>query len=572
MARRKAVGRQTDALEVLPGFSAFYGELIRSLHPECELQLHEKSPLPTPPDHEDVTLLIKCCPQDAKSVDAQVRHLVSELRIRARFCKTILLADPFEGPYLRQYDKGSLSLLRSSVDRLQAAGWVDEVWWAETAPDVIADINRRWFGAADVTASHTAEGAPLFAQLWAFDRVETPYLLQMDVDVLIGGADSRHDVIADMKRACMASDVWSVGFNIPQTRPGFKPYAGQSDSFAPEVRCGLLHLERIKAHVPYVNPLSNGRLTWMWHQVLRYAQPLVGMRSVRGGDSRTFYVHPQNEDKEAELIERVRDLIGQGCIPDAQQGAWDLDASAPWSYPKRGEDVVFLLFGRETPPVKLERCLSSLRAQSDQQFGVVIIDDAGNTNLAVELPHRLAWLRERVTLIRRSTHVGYMTNFREAVERVCTNPDALLVVLDQDDALMHTHVVQQLKAACMEGADLINAPMFRPEKPTALYEVIYELPRQRGGGNVWSHLRAFRKRLFEQVPEQVWSMAPDPDCLSDFLTMVSMTELARHPMFLDGPYAYWHERLPYSDDRKMREATMKAWLFSQPSLAQNSQE
>jgi len=160
-----------------------------------------------------------------------------------------------------------------------------------------------------------------------------------------------------------------------------------------------------------------------------------------------------------------------------------------------------------------------------------------------------------------------MENFRESVERICLKPDTLLVVLDQDDALMHVDAVQMLMDAWRSGADLINAPMFRPDKPLTLYEVSHDSPRKRGGGNVWAHLRAFRKSLFERMPVQVWDAAPDPDCLSDFLTMVPMAELACKPVYLDGPYLYWHERSPYTSERKERERAMKAWLFTQPSLA-----
>jgi hypothetical protein len=568
LVRRKSTERQVEALDALAGFDAFYGELIRSLHPACLLDIAAAVPLSEPSTHPDVTLLIKCCPQDTGSARLQVQHLVSELGMRARFAKKVLLIDPFEGPYLRQFAEGDLSMLRVAASQLHQAGLIDEVWVAPSDPVEVSEINQQWFAAPQISASHTAHGAPVASQLWAFDRVVTPFVLQMDIDVLIGGTDVHHDVIADMKRACIEQGVWCVGFNIPQVAEGFKAYAGEPDQYAPEVRCGLLNLERIKSHRPFANPLSGPQLSWMWHQALRQAQPEKGMRSVRGGDSRTFYIHPRNDDKSHVALDAVRDLVGQGQIPVCQRGEWDLVVSAEWDYPRRSEDMVFLLFGRETPAAKLERCLASLRAQSCQDFGVIVIDDGGCPLRAAELPHRIGSLSDRVTLIRRPKRLGYMENFRESVERICENPDALLVVLDQDDALMHVDAVQMLMHAWRSGADLINAPMFRPDKPLTLYEVSHESPRERGGGNVWAHLRAFRKSLFERVPEEVWDTAPDPDCLSDFLTMVPMAELAHKPVYLDGTYLYWHERMPYTAERKERERAMKAWLFSQPSLAQ----
>lgn len=567
LARRRTVQRPAEALEAIPGFSSFYSGLVHALHPGYVPNASIALPVTAPPEHTDVTLLIKCCPQDANSLDVQVHHIVGELRLRARFSKTVLNVDPFEGPYLRQHSKGSLSQLKLIADRLLRAGLIDEVWFAPTDHDSIANVHRHWFDLPGITESHTAQGAPVFSQLWAFDRIRTPFVLQLDVDVFIGGNDIRHDVVGDMKRACLETGVWCVGFNIPQANNGFKPYMGEPDQFAPEVRFGLLNLERVKAHAPFKNPVIEGRLTWMWHRFLKHAQHRTGMCSVRGGDSRTFYIHPKNEDKGLSFIDIARDLIAQGSLPEAQRGAWDLVPAANWKRIHRHESIVFLLFGRETQTCKLERCLASLKNQSNQDFGIVFIDDGGSPLQAAELPHRMSWLGDRVTLIRRPQRAGYMENFRESIAQVCTNPDTLLVVLDQDDALMHREAVNMLRTAWQAGADLINAPMFRPEKPLTLYEVNYERPRKHGGGNVWSHLRAFRKSLFEQVPNIIWDQAPDPDCLSDFLTMVPMTELAQHPVFLDGPYLYWHERPAYSAERKEREKKVKTWLFSQPSLA-----
>jgi hypothetical protein len=453
------------------------------------------------------------------------------------------------------------------AERLSDEGLIDEVWVAPKSGAQAAEVSARWFAAEQVFATHTDSGAPLVPQIWAFERIDTPFVLQLDVDLLIGGTDLHHDVIADMKRACVEESVWCVGFNIPRSQDGFSPYVGTPAQFAPEVRCGLLNLDRIKRLRPFPNPVSHGRFTLMWHQSLKLAQLRLGMRSVRGGDSRTFYVHPRNEDKHSPSIDLARDRIGQGRVPRAQLDKWDLVPSSDWQPNPRGEDIIFLLFGRETPPDKLERCLSSLRRQSSQDFGVILIDDAGSPVQTASLPYRLGSLADRTTLIRRARRAGYLENFREAVKAICVNPDAMLVVLDQDDALMRDDVILRLREASSAGADLINAPMFRPDKPLSLYEINYEAPRQRGGGNVWSHLRAFKKSLFERVPGDVWNSAPDPCCLSDFLTMVPMAELARRPVWLDGPYLYWHERAPYSLERKKRELDVKTWLFSQAPLS-----
>ena len=570
LARRKTTQSHSDALMPLEGFAEFYGALIMDLQRTFEFS-EEKglSPL-APPRHDDVTLLIKACPQDSSSAREQIIHIVGELRCVCVFARIVLLIDPYEGPYLRQYAPGCLSGLLATATQLQQEGWLEEIWIAPSETADITSTYLQWFGASKATDARTESGAPLFAQVWAFGRVHTRYVLQVDVDVLVGLSDSSHDVITEMKAAMRDESVWCVGFNIAKSNADYHPYTGNPTEFAPEIRFGLLDLNRILSRRPFKNPVCQHRFKWMWHRALKEAQPAMGMRSLRGGDSRSYYIHPRNADKCWPTLPIVRDVVSQGFYPSVQAESWDLIPSATWGYSQRAEDVVFLALGRDTPLEKLERCFQSLRRQTNQKFGVILVEDAGERHESVGIHHRLSWLKGRLTLIRRTSHVGYLSNFIFAVTQVCLRSETLLVVLDQDDALMVNDVVDRVWAAWQDGADLINAPMFRPDKPLHLYPVNYREPRSRGGGNVWAHLRGFRKSLFEKVPTRAWLDAPAVDCLSDFLTMVPMAELAEKPTYLDGPYVYLHDRRRYSIARKRREQIAKDWLFRQPPVSQVS--
>lgn len=565
LSRRSTLRREDEVLQSLPGFADFYGTLITTLHPAIGLP---RSVLPPPFAHEDVTLLIKACPQDAGCLVEQVRHLVGMLTAQTRFAKRVLLIDPHLGPYLRQHACGDLNMLLHEADALEQQGWIDAVWVAPHTADWARETNDRWFDAPGCEHSHTASGAPVTSQVWAFDQVATRYVLQMDVDVWVGMTDPHHDYLGDMCQAIRQDGVWCVGFNIPQCDKRFKPYASRPEGFAPEVRMGLLDLHRIRAHRPFQNPREGEQLSLMWHRALERAQRGSGMRSVRGGDPRTFYLHPMNRDKGDERLPMVRELLAQGRYPAAQGGQWDLDLSLDWRPPLRGEDLIFLMLGRNTEPAKLDRCLASLRMQSRQDFGVIMIDDASDSHAAPAWHLRLGDLAPRVTLVRRHQRQGYLANFELAVRQLCARPDTLLVVLDQDDALMSTEVAQWLWAAWREGADLVQAPMWRPDKPLKRYPVTYPHARRQGGGNVWSHLRAFRKSLYEQIPptELDWPIS-DSDLVSDYLTMLPMSELAEHPVALDLGYAYLHERRPYPPERKSREHVVLQQLFERPSLA-----
>lgn len=567
LSRRETELTEEETLSSIDGFADFYRRLVMELLPNG---LAQSSGVHDVFTHPDVTLLIKCCPQDADVLDAQVRHIVGSLCSSTGFGLRALLIDSYGGPYLRQYAEGDILSLTERAKKLHREGWLDAIWTFPECSQDISGLGEAWFGPPGSQFTHTVLGAPLLPQLWGFEQVCTRFVLQLDIDVLIGIGDSRHDAIGHMKMAFSDPKVWCAGFNIPKSSPGFRDYESRPEGFAPEVRMGLLDLPRILSRRPFSNPTIKGRYSLMWHRVLEQAQRLNGMLSTRGGDSSCFYVHPRNCDKSWIGLAKARDLIAQGCFPAEQADRWDLVVSDTWAYRERQEDLVFMLLGRNTPPSKLSRCIASLEAQTRQDFGMVFIDDGGRSTDVHSMHHALGKLRGRSTLIRRVEHLGYLENFRTAIS-LCTRAETLVVVLDQDDALMSATVVDDLWLAWSRGADLINAPMFRPEKPLKIYPVTYERIRHRGGGNVWAHLRAFRKALFEKIPSDSLSIEPDGlDCLSDFITMVPMAELADNPVALDNAYAYLHQREPYSPERKRREAQLKTWLFSQPELSRIS--
>jgi glycosyltransferase involved in cell wall biosynthesis len=231
---------------------------------------------------------------------------------------------------------------------------------------------------------------------------------------------------------------------------------------------------------------------------------------------------------------------------------------------------VFLLKGRDTPLAKLIRCLESLRQQQDQDFGIILIDDASSPNHSWLLNHYLKSLRPQTTLVRRRVRQGYILNFLLASE-LCIYPDTLIAVLDQDDALMSRNVVSALKRARADGADLINGLMYRPNKPTHIYYADYVNPRSKGGGNTWTHLRAFTKELFDQVPTEEYRVDGQwiPE-ISDYATMLPMAEMARKPLQLTDQYFLWHERDTYPADRKLVQAHLIQCLVRRQSLAKEA--
>lgn len=563
LGRRNSTKRQHETLAELHGFAAFYDGLVRELHPLATLP---KAPSSITLVANDVTLLIKACPQDHATFREQVAHIVFQLSAPRRFAKVVVAIDPFVGAYLRQYTTGDLQALLDSAEELKSSGVIDAVWVAPEDTESIEATYAKWFSINGITATHTHSGAPLFAQLWAFGQISTRFVLQADVDVLIGRKDHHHDFLMDMLDAASHPNVWCVGFNIPKKLHGFRPYASRPAGFVPEIRLGLLDLQKISANLPMPNSVCQGRLEKMWHRSMEEAQQACGMETVRGGDDRSFYVHPCNETKLASSLEVERDLIAQGLYPAHQAEQWDLSLESHWQYPKRPEKLVFLLKGRDTPLPKLIRCLESLRQQQDQGFGVILIDDASSPDHSWQLDRHLESLRNRTTLVRRRVRQGYIPNFLLASD-LCLYPDTLIAVLDQDDTLMNINVVSALKHARVDGADFINGLMYRPNKPMHIYFADYINPRSKGGGNTWTHLRAFTKELFDQVPTDEYKVNGQwISDISDYATMLPMAEMARNPMQLTNQYFVWHEREPYPADRKREQGRLIHYLMSRSPL------
>lgn len=569
LLRRKCGIRQEDALMSIPGFAEFYGDLMRQLAAnEWGVDSFTDSKQAAA---DDVSLLVKACAMDIDTLAEQVRHIVTSLSSPTRFAKRILLIDTYSGPFLREHCKGDLGRVFRIAEVLKRQGWIDAVWTAPNDPSEIRSVLERWFGIVS-EATHTIDKVPLASQLWAFEQSDTPYLLQCDVDIICDRRDREHDYLLDMLGAIQAPDVVGVAFNIPKPpRSGFQLYDAPPGAYVPEVRCGLLDMRKLFSLRPLPNALEEGKLTLSWYRSLEKKQKELGLKTLRGGDPRTFYMHPPNHLKgDSSFLGRIRDLAGQGWVSESQFHRWDLiDEATTWAYPRRSEEVVFLIKGRNTLPWKIERCFRSLEIQKDENFGVVLIDDhSTNPDSMLQMGTSRERINKRVTHIRNEARKGHLANIDLAVREICINPDTLVVILDMDDALITSDTVSELRMAQARGHDVVLAAPFRPEKPLKSYAPDFSKPRNLDGGEVWIHLRAFRKRLFEEIPVAYLQLDGKwvPEC-TDYALMVPMVELAKKPAYWSH-YLYFHERSGSSNrtDRE-RKDTIISKILKKPSLA-----
>lgn len=552
--RRAADHSRPEIWDRLEGFSSFYGEVVGA-----ELSQTWAGGRGVPRvearRREDVSLLIKACAMDGGCLGAQVRHIVEQLTQPSDFAERVLCIDPFEGPFLRQHREGDLKATLRVGQDLVDAGVVDRLLVAPTDESVVREVNRRWFDVA-IGKTHTAKGLPVTPHVWAFDQLRTKFVLQCDVDVLIGRRDAAHDYLGEMVTACHAGDVVGVAFNIPHD-PALpvREYGAVAGEFKPEVRCGLLDLERLRALRPLECGSAGEFMTEGWYHCLWKRQRRDGLRTVRGGDPRTFYVHPLNSVKaDEEGLARVRSVVTLGRVPRDAWGRWDLQNDlSGWEYQKRDETLVVVARGRNTPRNKLDRFAGSLEAQLDQSFGLVVIDDASTDGSCEYAMSRLRPFGERLTFVARAHQKGRMENLVYAVRELCVRDATGVVVLDLDDALAHEDAIGLLARRFGLGHDLVLAASFRPDAPTRLYSPDFRDPRAAYGGDVWMHLRSFTRGLFLQLPdERLKERGEWLRMCEDYATMIPMAEIARSPVYVPE-FTYWHERTTSKDPQELRE-------------------
>lgn len=153
----------------------------------------------------------------------------------------------------------------------------------------------------------------------------------------------------------------------------------------------------------------------------------------------------------------------------------------------------------------------------------------------------------------------------KGARRVCTNPQSIIITLDLDDCLTGADVLDRVAAAYSRGADVTVGSMLRTDKGMD-YHVSFENPRGRRGGNVWQHLRSFRKALFDAIPDA--DLRVDVryvDIAVDWAFMIPIVEMAAHPVWIrEAMYLYEPSGLGKGEQRAEREREIAA-IMAKPS-------
>lgn len=283
---------------------------------------------------EPVSVLIKTCPQDSGIVHGQLAHILSFLGTDPRYQEISVVVDPPREKYLRQFSPGDedtlIRVLNSFVEKGQLSRWR---MGPKVGSDSAVETNRNWF-AVETGVTHTKTGIPVTTQLWAFDQMKESVVFQLDIDALFFTRDQSHDWLGDLLFALQENErAISVGFNILKQNWAYKSYHAPEGGYKPEVRCALINIERMRRLCPLPNSVEKDGWEQGWYHAVHQQQKKTGNVSLRGGDGRTGYIHPNNTLKlNKENLPLVRSKIELCQFPTAQMEYWDaIEDIQQWS-------------------------------------------------------------------------------------------------------------------------------------------------------------------------------------------------------------------------------------------------
>lgn len=504
-------------LESIPGLYAFIEKVFMNIARATHLSLPPEN-LVTAGTMEvtacqlqgaryKTSLLIKTCIQDAPFLYNSVNHIVTQLSYAEQFVEKVLLLDLYKtDDFLRQYStEGTRDTLLSVANQLIMAGFIDRIIIAPEQPEKIEEINYRWFATA-TTHTHTKGKIPVTSQVFAFEEMKGDYILQMDCDTIIGVRDKTFSVVQDMiKQFDINANVISVAFPIcHDPAMQYQPYFGfENGGFVPEVRNCLFKKNRLLSLLPLPNELDAYGFELTWYRSLEKKQKLSNYYSIRGGDVRTFYIHPQNYRKENRNVWwTVMNRIENGIIPQCQFGQPEVKGTFyDWTFPKRNESLVLVMIVDNFKSWKFSDCYSGIVSQTYQEFGLIIINNTGDISDAT-----LAALKQfhwglNTTIIHNETKQRSTECIYSAIHYYMESSDSFVCLMHQDDTLLGNSVLAEIvNRVSIYNADVLIGKEINYQGLVDVgYSSVDFLAPRRKGSNIGNGLQVFKKQLFDSL-------------------------------------------------------------------------
>jgi len=479
-----------------------------------------------------LTLLIKASIMDHRYLQSQVHHIVSRLEVGFQFQERILLLDDEPRARVRAYDKDDEIKTLTILNNLTSQGLLDRVIKVSEHKAKKDKLFKSFFNTT-AASLYADNGQPLFANLLGLSEVQSPYVFHTDLDILFHQEKTSFlDSFQTFKQTTAISGSLSI-------------YHGKTDAdFGRggrlEVRNSFLWLPKLFATLPWLNHvLDQGQFALAWHRA--YDASGHDQENLRFKSDRVYFIHPQNEKKQIpNFIQVVQyGLTNSQRIPTQQREQVDLTGSMKdWLFTTNQTMVIFIR-GFNTIPEKLNRLFDSLKKQSDQDFDVIYIDDASTNASRAYIQFLMQndpWLRAKVLPMLNHVNIGSLANQVFAMTHMVKNENAIIVNVDNDDALMNDQAIARIRQAYqVEGADVTIGNVFRRDKPVKEYQLIdFRWPWERHGDNIWLHPKTFRKYLFDQaIPYLKDEQGLYYKVNTDFAMMLPILYKAKKPIFID---------------------------------------
>ena len=350
----------------------------------------------------------------------------------------------------------------------------------------------------------TTDKIPVTSQLYAFDTIDADYILQMDCDVLIGSRNPDHDFLQKtIQLFGEHSHVVTAGFQIchrPETE--FQAYTGFVGDIPVDPRNCLIHKKRLLNLLPLTNEPTEEGWKRSWYRGLQLTQKEIGAASVRGGETSTFYIHPQNYRKMNRKVWRtIQKAVEEGRIPKCQQGEPEVRGTLfDWTTPKRNESLVVILHLNSCQPDEWKETLQTIVDQDYGDTGLIVIHNSGKEIQANELNHLLKPLK-KCTWIETEQRLPFNEVVYDAIHWYMQNENSMICLMRQGDKLfgksVFSDIMNRLKlydSELLVGKEI--SEKYLPEAGVSRIDFVH--PRS-SEASLDNGLQVFRKQLFDSL-------------------------------------------------------------------------
>lgn len=526
-------------------------------------RLEELEPLPL----RNVSLMIKASPLEWKTIEFQIKHIVGQLNTPKQFNEIVVITDNHKGPFLRQYTNPDFDSLLNELNKLKAQNIIDRIIVAPFDVNTIRESYLKWFGLNSAN-THCDNGQHTHTSIYGLDQCKTDLILQLDSDCIIVRNDFKHDYLGEMLELLSSNpEIITVPFPISAQIDSVD--INDSELWRTEVRFSLIDMNRLRALFPLPNQLSpEGVLMSPWHRALDERIGLLNLPTIRRASTHTFFIHIQNETKtNVNLWYNILREAERCRVPELQYGYVDLIPDVSQWLTVRSEPIIFIIRGRNVELLRIKRMFKSVTNQKNTDWGCVFID-AGSTNGMEEYFDYVLYPEypDRITNWRNWDVLTPIENTKIAISELCSNPDSIMITLDADDAMIGSDVLEKVVSQYTDGADLTVGSMLRTDKQKD-YPVDFISPRKSNGGNVWQHLRTFRKRLFDSIPVDYFKI--DDEWIphtEDWAFMLPMVDIADNPAHIKDLLYFYEPSSEKSQRNKKEQEYIIGQIINKPKL------